>query len=130
MKRRNYGKSLFSLNLEYDAFIKRLEKEYPDYFNLKFNQSTPTVATLQNSLNNETAIVSFFVAEKSKRIYQFLITKKQFKINNLTLPEDFDRIVRGFNNSLFYSDFATYHKSSHFSYPCIGSSFTFLYKTN
>ncbi len=104
--------SLFSLNLEYDAFIKRLEKEYPNYFNLKFNQSAPTVVTLQNSLNSETAIVSFFVAEKSKRIYQFLITKKQFKINNLTLPEDFDRVVRGFNNSLFYSDFATYHKSS------------------
>lgn len=103
---------LFSLNLEYEAFIKRLEKEYPNYFNLKFNQTTPSVATLQNSLNNETAIVSFFVAEKSKRIYQFLITKKQFKINNLTLPDDFDRVVRGFNNSLFYSDFATYRKSS------------------
>ncbi len=104
--------SLFSLNLEYDAFIKRLEKEYPNYFNLKFNQSAPTVVTLQNSLNSETAIISFFVAEKSKRIYQFLITKKQFKITNLTLPVDFDRIIRGFNNSLFYSDFATYHKSS------------------
>jgi len=104
--------NLFSLNLEYDAFIKRLEKEFPNYFNLKFNQTTPTVAALQNSLSGETAIVSFFVAEKSKRIYQFLITKKQFKINNLTLPDDFDRIVRGFNNSLFYSDFAAYRKSS------------------
>lgn len=104
--------SLFSLNLEYDAFIKRLEKEYPNYFNLKFNQTSPTVASLQKSINGETAIVSYFVAEKSKQIYQFLISKKQFKIINHILPDDFDRIVRGFNNSLFYSDFVTYQKSS------------------
>lgn len=103
---------LFSMDLEYDAFIKRLEKEYPNYFNLKFNQATPTTSILQNSLNSETAIVSFFVAEKSKRIYQFLITKNKFKINNLTLPQEFDRLVRGFNNSLYYSDFITYQKSS------------------
>lgn len=103
---------LFALNQKYNAFIKRLEKEYPNYFNLKFNQSTPTVADLQNSLNNETAIVSFFVAEENKRIYQFIITKKQFKINNLTLPDDFDKLVRGFNNSLFFSDFITYKKSA------------------
>ncbi len=104
--------SLFSLNLDYTAFIKRLEKEYPNYFNLKFNQNTPSVFALQDAINNETAIVSFFVAEKSKRLYQFVITKTKFRISNLTLPADFDRIVRGFNNSLFYSDFTTYQKSS------------------
>ncbi len=103
---------LFSLNQKYHAFIKRLEKEFPNYFNLKFNQSTPTVTDLQQSLNDETGIISYFVAEESKRIYQFIITKKQFKINNLTLPEDFDKEVRGFNNSLFYSDFDTYKKTA------------------
>jgi len=103
---------LFSLNLQYDAFIKRLEKEYPNYFNLKFNQNIATVSTLQNSLSNETAIVSFFVAEKEKRIYQFVITKNQFRITNSTLPDNFDRLVRGLNNSMYYSDFNTYQKSS------------------
>ncbi len=103
---------LFASNQEYNNFIKKLEKEYPNYYNLKFNQSTPTVVNLQNSLNAETAIVSFFVAEQSKRIYQFIITKKQFKISNLTLPDDFDKQVRGFNNSLYYSNFTTYQKSS------------------
>jgi CHAT domain-containing protein len=103
---------LFSLNQKYHAFIKRLEKEFPNYFNLKFNQSTPTVAELQSSLNEETGILSFFVAEESKRVYQFIITRKQFKINNLTMPEDFDKLVRGFNNSLLYSDFDTYKRSS------------------
>ncbi len=103
---------LFAINQKYNAFIKRLEKEFPNYFNLKFNQSTPSVSELQNSLTSEKAIISFFVAEESKRIYQFIITKSKFKIYNLTLPEDFDRLVRGFNNSLFYSDFITYKKSA------------------
>lgn len=103
---------LFASNQEYNAFIKKLEKEFPNYFNLKFNQTTPSVADLQNSLNEETAIVSFFVAEESKHLFQFLITKKQFKIVSRSLPDDFDRLVRGFNNSLYYSSFSTYQKSS------------------
>jgi CHAT domain-containing protein len=104
--------NLFSLNLQYEAFIKRLEKQYPKYYDLKFNQTMATVGSLQNSLNAETAIISFFVAEKGKRIYQFVITKKNFKISNSTLPENFDRLVRGLNNSLYYSDFETFKKSS------------------
>ncbi len=112
LEEKKLREDLFSLNIEYNAFIKKLEKEYPNYFNLKFNQSTPTVAALQNKLDSETALVSFFVAEKSKRIYQFLISKNKFRVNNLTLPENFDKLVRGFNNSLYYSDFATYKKTS------------------
>lgn len=103
---------LFTSNQEYYAFIKKLEKQFPNYFNLKFNQAAPTVSDLQNSLKSGTAIISFFIAEQGKRLYQFVITKKQVRINNLTLPEDFDRLIKGFNNSLYYSDFATYFKSS------------------
>ena len=104
--------NLFSATLEYTAFIKKLEMDYSNYFNLKFNQSSPTVEALQNKLNDETGIISFFVAEKGKRIYQFIISNKQFKIYHLTLPENFDKLLRGFNNGIYYSDFATYQKSA------------------
>jgi CHAT domain-containing protein/tetratricopeptide (TPR) repeat protein len=103
---------LFNLDQTYSSFIKELEKKYPNYFNLKFNQTSPTVIDLQQQLGNETALLSYFIAEESKRLYIFIITQKQFKIKNLTLPDGFDRYCNGFNNSLFYNDLAIYKQSA------------------
>jgi CHAT domain-containing protein/Tfp pilus assembly protein PilF len=103
--------SLFNLNREYDDFVKKLEKEFPNYYNLKFNQNTPSVSKLQQSLNANTAIVSYFIADNNKRIYQFIVTNKKFIINNLTLPGDFDRLLKGFTNSLLYSNLKTYQST-------------------
>jgi CHAT domain-containing protein len=103
--------SLFNLNHEYDDFVKKLEKEFPNYYNLKFNQTTPTVGNLQKTLGRNSAIVSYFIAEKSKRIYQFIITAKKFSIRNLTLPDEFDRTLKGFTNSLLYSNLKIYQST-------------------
>lgn len=103
--------SLFNLNREYNEFVKKLEKNFPNYYNLKFNSSTPSVADLQKTLDTHTAVISYFIAEKNKRLYQFIVTKNKFKINNLTLPDDFDRVVKGFTNSLLYSNLKTYQST-------------------
>lgn len=104
--------SLVSLKHEYSSFIQRLEKQYPEYFNLKFNLASPTISQLQALLNEEEAVVSYFVAPKSRRIYQFVISRNRFKAFHSSLPDDFDRSTRGFNNGIFYRDFATYQKST------------------
>ena len=71
--------TLFNLDREYNAFIKKLEQDYPNYFNLKFNQTSPTVSGLQKLLDTKTAILSYFIAEKSKRLYIFILTQKSLK---------------------------------------------------
>jgi CHAT domain-containing protein/Tfp pilus assembly protein PilF len=96
--------SIFNLNREYNELIKKLENEFPNYYNLKYNQAAPTIAHLQKALDAKTAIVSFFISESHHRIYQFIITSKKFTIRNLTLPDQFDRLVKGFSNSLYYSN--------------------------
>jgi len=103
---------LFNLDREYNAFIKKLEQDYPNYFNLKFNQSSPTVSELQKQLDAKTAILSYFITEKNKRLYIFILTKEKFNVKNLTLPEDFDRYTKGLNNSLLYNDLAIYKRSA------------------
>ena len=104
--------SLFNLNQEYNSFIKKLEVDYPNYFNLKFNQASPTTSNLQLLLDQKTAIISYFISEKDKRLYQFIITKKKYKIKNLTLPDNFDKFTKGFNNSLVFSESITYQQSA------------------
>jgi CHAT domain-containing protein len=104
--------ALFHLNAEYHAFKKKLEQDYPDYFHLKFSQQAPSVVEVQKRLDDHTALVSYFVAERNSRLYQFLITKKRFTIKHFALPSDFDRLLKGFNNSLYYSEFNTYRETS------------------
>lgn len=104
--------SLFTINREYDDFIKKLEVDYPNYFNLKFNQSEPTIQDLQKLLDTKTAIISYFVWEKGKRIYQFIITRNNFKINNLALSDNFEKYAKGLNNSLLFSDAKVYLESA------------------
>lgn len=111
--------SLFALNAEYNSFTKKLEHDYPNYYNLKYNNSFPTVSQLQSQLQAKQAIVSYFIAEKSGRMYQFIITNKKFKAYDLTLPANFDRLTKGFNNGILYRNFDTYKLTSHALQPVL-----------
>lgn len=98
----------FTLNRSYELFIKKLEQQFPEYFNLKFNTSTPTISQLQKQLNDETLILSYFIDEKHNALYLFQVSKKSFDIVNHTLPKDFDRLITGLRNSIFYHEINTY----------------------
>jgi CHAT domain-containing protein/Tfp pilus assembly protein PilF len=103
---------LFNANIEYETLVRNLEKDYPKYYDLKYNQSSPTVSDVQSLLDNKTAVLSFFVAEKGKRVYQFIITKKNFRLRNLTLPSNFDKLATGLTNSVLFSETKTYLESA------------------
>lgn len=104
--------SLFHLNREYESFVKMLEREYPAYYNLKFNVTSPAARDLQQTLDNKTALLSYFIDEKQRRLYTFIITKERFEIMDHALSGDFDRYISGLRNGLYYSAAATYIKSS------------------
>lgn len=93
---------LFQTNREYESFVKQLESRYPDYFNLKFNQATPKVVDVQKQLKEGQILVSYFIAENSGRLYTFVVTPNRFRVYHSTLPSGFDKLARGFNNSIYY----------------------------
>jgi CHAT domain-containing protein len=109
---RNLREQEFTANRQYAGFITKLEKNYPDYYNLKFDRVTPSIPELQRVLDAKTAIVSYFIADKNQRLYTFIITRNKFRIYNSTLPTDFDKTVKGFNNCLYYTVPMSYNKSS------------------
>jgi CHAT domain-containing protein len=103
---------LFATNGEYLAFVKKLEQEYPDYFNLKFNRASPSITQLQKLIRPSQAVVSYFIAEKGRRLYTFVLTPKSFHLFHSTLPEDFEKLIRGFTNSLYYMTEDIYRESA------------------
>jgi len=95
----------FHLNQSYQTFIQNLEKQYPEYFNLKYNASSPSISQVQNLIDNKTAIVSYFIDDSKRneaRLYTYTITKKAFRITDKALPTDYDRNITGLRNGLFY----------------------------
>ena len=66
------------LRLLHEQFLEKLEKQYPEYFNLKYFRSVTGVKTIQNNLDKETAFLEFMVGEQN--LYIFLITQNGFNI--------------------------------------------------
>ncbi|MCE7864721.1 MAG: CHAT domain-containing protein [Bacteroidetes bacterium CHB5] len=95
----------FELNQAYNDFVAQLERQFPDYFNLKFNSAAPTITQLQNLLDSKTAIISYFIDEgNAPRLYTFLITSKRYEVKDQPLPGDYDKYLSGFRNSMFFSN--------------------------
>lgn len=93
---------LLNWNQTYDSFKKTLESNYPDYFALKYNIQTPSLAELQAKLSEGTTMVSYFMGTNSNRLYVFFVTSKGLKVSNLDLAEDFNKNIIGYRNSIYY----------------------------
>lgn len=98
--------TVFHLNQSYQAFIKNLEKEYPEYFNLKYNSTSPSIAQVQELLPENTAILSYFIDDYNNRnqLYSYIITKKKFRIQSKRIPADYNKYLTGYRNSIYFLD--------------------------
>jgi tetratricopeptide (TPR) repeat protein len=93
---------LFETTRDYAAFERKLETTYPDYYNLKFNRATPTVEQVQQQLHEGQVLVSYFIAEKSGQLFSFVVTPSRFRLYRSTLPPQFEGLVKGFTNGIYY----------------------------
>lgn len=106
---RLFRQQLFQLRQKYADFITALEAQYPEYFNLKYNTSTPGVAEIQQSLSEGSVMFSYFLADRTRRVYVFQISKDKFKADNVPQTENFNRYISGMRNSIYFRDDDVYH---------------------
>lgn len=102
----------YELNRKYDLFSRRLESEFPSYYNLKYNTAAPSVNLLREKLSEATLLISYFIEEKNNRIYIFKVSKRGLTVESRALPADFDRYLTGLRNGIFYSERQTYTTSA------------------
>ncbi len=93
---------LFQLRASYKDFVSKLESDFPQYFNLKYNISIPTIDQLQEKIDENTAVLSYFYDENANQVYAFSISKYDVKAWNLTPKDDLAKLVLGFRNSIEY----------------------------
>jgi CHAT domain-containing protein len=89
---------LLQTNAQMVQFIQSLEKSYPEYYQLKYNAKTISVADIQKNLPNNTAVLSYLMDEKSGRLYLFLVSSTSFKIKSQPITTDFQRDIVAIRN--------------------------------
>lgn len=102
----------FALKTRYNAFIQDLERDYPAYFDLKFNVETPEISQLQSLLGSGTALISYFIDEKNAQLYIFLVRDHQYKVWQKALIPDFDRYIAGLRNGSYFQEIRTFRISA------------------
>ena len=100
VKEQAFRDKLFSLNRQYEKFISDLEKQFPEYYNLKYNVKVTTVKSLQAVLDKKTVVVSYFIADLSKRVYIFYVSSKKFEVYDVTENELLAKLLIGYRNSI------------------------------
>jgi len=62
----------------YKTFKNHLEQQYPQYYQLKYDTSTTSIAQVQTHLNNESSVIEYFLSDKSLYILQIEKDDKRF----------------------------------------------------
>ncbi|MEQ8475918.1 CHAT domain-containing protein [Fulvivirga sp.] len=111
-----YRSTLLALRQEYSEFVKTLETKYPEYYELKFNQTQPSVSQIQGKLKPDETLLSYFLTSNTNRIFTFEITDSKFKIHSEPKSEDFSRYLAGFRNGIYFRDKAVYLSTGNLLY--------------
>ena len=135
----NRQTALFQAKQAFATFQKDLEKQFPKYFQLKYQAFAPlSISTLQNGLEENMAAVEFFIADadlkilsgnstqlenlktKPSNLYVFTFSKNDFQIIEQQLPPqyliDFQQFRRSLSDEKWLSDSASVAKSAFLNY--------------
>jgi CHAT domain-containing protein/Tfp pilus assembly protein PilF len=85
--------TLFDLKRDYEALKALFEKQYLDYFQLKYDTQTVNIAHLQKALlsDNQT-LIEYFVGDSS--IYVFTINRDNYRFKKIDLDFNLDSLVQ------------------------------------
>lgn len=101
-----YRQQLFNRNRQYLDLISQLEKNYPEYYALKYKVKTVSIQELQSVLDPHMALIDYFVGDSIVDI--FTITKNSFHLESRSISHKIDRYLQGFRNGLVYRRKSTY----------------------
>ncbi len=90
--RKNWEAKLFELRQAYQGLISDFEKQYPNYYALKYQYQIASVADLRKRIIDEnTALLEYFIGHEQK--YIFCITQNEIQVFPIVWAEDFKQVI-------------------------------------
>ncbi len=99
---------LFKANRSYDSLIAVFENQYPEYYELKHNRKPVTVSDIQETMDEKTAMISYFVGDSS--IYIFSVKNNNLEIKTIPVIENPADSVMQFRNSLRFCNSSRFNE--------------------
>jgi len=110
----NYENQVFTLTNEYDSLINYYEKEFPDYYKLKYDVNISDLIDIHGILEDHEALVEYYLTDSVLIIC--LITRKTKKILNIGIDDQFEDIVVNYTKYIKLAEFKNYLSSSKYLY--------------
>ncbi|MGI9543012.1 MAG: CHAT domain-containing protein [Cyclobacteriaceae bacterium] len=76
----------FSLKQEYDSLVAEIEKNYPNYYSLKYDQGVIGITQVQSLLSDRTTLLEYFLGDSSLFIFATIQNKTIFRKLNIQDP--------------------------------------------
>lgn len=105
---------LFAANRQHEQLISRFEKEYPAYFQLKYQVAAPSTDQLQTLLDVRTALIEYTVGDST--LHAFVLTRQGLTIYTTPIDSLFAGRIAAFRESLASQDMALYSQTAHALY--------------
>lgn len=86
-----YKDELFALENEYEVLMKYIEENFPKYYQLKYDFSTPSLRKIQKELNEQEQIIEYFIGKENLVI--FSITKEKVATQKYPLNEGLKKSI-------------------------------------
>ncbi|WP_271728682.1 CHAT domain-containing protein [Aquimarina algiphila] len=109
LKIKKYENKLFDINRKQDSLTKVLEKNYPNYHQLKYQNDIVTVNDIQQQLDDKTTVLEFFTGDSIS--YAFTISKNNIAVQKLATPKLTEQ-VEDFRKSIIDQDVKSYKKQA------------------
>ncbi len=85
---------LFEKEKAYRDHITEIENQSPEYFNLKYNDNVISLLQLQNTLDKNTLILSYFYGKEA--LYAIIISRNKTELKNISLKNGLEKKIKDF----------------------------------
>ncbi|MEL6134251.1 MAG: CHAT domain-containing protein, partial [Bacteroidota bacterium] len=89
------SRTLFDLYVSYDSLIEEIERNYPEYYALRYQIPAVDIEEIQRQLPEKQGIVSYFVGEESA--FSWFITKDQAEMYTLPSPDSIQAALQAYS---------------------------------
>jgi CHAT domain-containing protein len=89
---------LFASNRQYEALVLRFEKEFPQYYQLKYQSEIVQVTQIQTKLAPKTALLEYAIGEKN--LFIFYIDKHKFVWRAVPIDTSFQTQIKNYQTYL------------------------------
>ncbi len=109
-----FQNNIFSLKRKYEKLINDFENDHPEYYDLKYADTVPTIQEIQKNLDDKTAIIEYFIGDSS--IYIFTISKDKYYVKTVSKDSIFENKTKEYYTAIKKMERETFILSSKFLY--------------